>query len=303
MSDTWVQAARLQLNQTSENAMDAAQADPLRYGIVLAPWGEYADPNVLARLAHEAETATWDGVFLWDAMLHDPERLPKADPWIALAAIAMRTERLRIGTLVTPLPRRRPWKLAREVTTLDHLSGGRMILGVGLGDPSDEEFQWFGEPGVDHRTRARMLDEGLAILDGLWRGGPFGFEGEFYRLHEMTFTPRPLQRPRVPIWVGGWWPSRIPFRRAARWDGAVPGRLDRPLSPDDVRDLVQYVREHRSGEEHFDVVVAEPSGDDRPAVRERVGAFAEAGATWWLEKGGAQPADAIRAKVLQGPPR
>jgi alkanesulfonate monooxygenase SsuD/methylene tetrahydromethanopterin reductase-like flavin-dependent oxidoreductase (luciferase family) len=236
-------------------------------------------------------------------MLHDPEDLPKADPWIALAAIALRTERIRLGTLVTPVPRRRPWKLAREVTTLDHLSGGRMILGVGLGDPSDEEFEWFGELGVDHPTRARMLDEGLAILDGLWRGEPFEFVGEFYRLHEMTFTPRPLQQPRVPIWVGGWWPNWAPFRRAARWDGVVPGRLDRPLSPEDVRDLVHYVGVQRCGSEPFEVVVAEVTAADRPAAKERVGAFAEAGATWWLEKGGAQPAEIIRTKVRQGPPR
>lgn len=283
--------------------MDAGLGDRFRFGVVLAPWGEFADPRVLADLAHEAEEAGWDGLFLWDAMLHDPEELPKADPWIALAAIALRTEQMRIGTLVTPVPRRRPWKLAREVTTLDHLSGGRMVLGVGLGDPSDEEFRWFGERGGDHQTRARMLDEGLAVLDGLWRGAPFGFEGEFYNLHEMTFTPRPVQRPRVPIWVGGWWPNFAPFRRAARWDGVVPGRLDRPLSPEDVRDLVHYVRERRGDAEPFDVVVAESSGEDRPGVRERARAFAEAGATWWLEKGGAKPAEAIRAKVRQGPPR
>lgn len=279
------------------------QSPPLRTGIVLAPWGEFADPRVIAQLASDAEAAGWDGVFLWDAMLHDPEGMPKADPWVALAAIAMRTERIRIGPLVTPLPRRRPWKVAREATTLDHLSGGRMVLGVGLGDPSDEEFAWFGEPGVDHRTRARMLDEGLTILDGLWRGEPFAFDGEFYRLHEMTFLPRPVQTPRIPVWVGGWWPNPAPARRAARWDGIVPGRLDRPLSPVDVRDLVHAVRRQRNAATPFDVVVAEVSGDERGAVGERVRAFAEAGATWWLEKGGARPPGVIRALVRRGPPR
>jgi len=236
-------------------------------------------------------------------MLHDPKGMPKADPWIALAAIALSTERVRIGTLVTPLPRRRPWKVAREAITLDHLSGGRMVLGVGLGDPSEEEFAWFGERGIDHRTRARMLDEGLAILDGLWRGEPFGFEGELFRLHEMTFLPRPVQRPRIPVWVGGWWPNPAPMRRAARWGGVVPGRLDGPLSPDDIRDLVHAIRRQRETKAPFDVVVAEMSGDDRSAVQERIRAFAEAGATWWLEKGGARPPEEIRSLVRKGPPR
>ena len=280
----------------------------MRYGFELAPWGAYADPRALARLAQSAEAAGWDGLFLWDAMLHDPDGLPKADPWLALAAVALSTERLRIGTMVTPLPRRRPWKLAREAVTLDHLSGGRLILGVGLGDPSDEEFAWFGEVGRDHRTRARMLDEGLEVLTGLWRGEPFAFAGEFYRLHEMTFLPTPVQLPRIPIWVGGWWPNRAPMRRAARWDGVHPGRLDGPLTPEDVRALVAYIQEHRTDPGPFDVVVADATPGDQPAVAaERVRAYAEAGATWWLEEGGtsgrAWPPERIEARVRQGPPR
>lgn len=202
----------------------------MRYGIELAPWGDYTAPRALAALARDAETAGWDGLFLWDAMLHDEQGLPKADPWIALAAVALGTERIRLGPMVTPLARRRPWHVAREAVTLDHLSGGRLILGVGLGDPSEGEFAWFGEPGIDHRTRARMLEEGLAILAGLWRGEPFAHVGEYYTLHEMTFLPRPVQFPRIPVWVGGWWLNRAPLRRAVRWDGFHPGRLDRPLS-------------------------------------------------------------------------
>ena len=234
--------------------MDADHAARIRCGIVIAPWGDFADPTVLAQLAVEAEGAGWDGIFLWDAMLHDPDDLPKADPWIALAAIALRTERLRIGTLVTPLPRRRPWKLAREVTTLDHLSGGRVILGVGLGDPSDEEFEWFGEPGVDHPTRARMLDEGLAILAGLWRGEPFEFAGEFYRLHEMTLHPGPFSSRACRSGLAGG--GRIRRHSGGRHAGmARPGRLDRPLAPEDVRELVHYVDAHRSTSDPFDVVV------------------------------------------------
>ena len=227
----------------------------MRFGIELGPWGDFADPGVLAELAREAEAAGWDGFFVWDAMVYDPPGVltAKADPWVALAAVAMATERVKLGPMVTPLPRRRPWKLAREAVSLDQLSDGRLILGVGLGDPSEEEFAWFGESGIDHATRARMLDEVLAILDGLWRAEPFSFTGEHYRLHEMTFAPPPRQSPRIPIWVGGWWPNTAPMRRAARWDGVAPGRLGAPLTPADLRALVAYIGEQRTSTDPFDV--------------------------------------------------
>lgn len=278
----------------------------MRFAIELAPWGELADPRALAALAGEAEAAEWDGFFLWDGMLHDPDHLPKADTWLSLAAIAVATERLAIGPMVTPLPRRRPWKVAREAVTLDHLSGGRLILGVGLGDPSDQEFEWFAETGVDHPTRARMLDEGLDILAGLWSGRPFAFDGEFYRLHEMTFTPTPLQSPRIPIWVGGWWPNQAPMRRAARWDGVHPGKIGGDLSPDEVRELAAYVREQRASDAPFDIAVGGVTPDARSAAA-TVAAFAAAGATWWVERGGADgrafPAERLRARIRRGPPR
>jgi len=261
----------------------------------------------LARLAAEAEGAGWDGFFLWDSMLHDPDDLSKADPWVALAAVAMATGRIRIGPMVTPVPRRRPWRLAREAVTLDHLSGGRLTLGVGLGDPSEEEFGWFGEVGIDHKTRAAMLDEGLAILAGLWSGQPFAFQGAHYALHEMTFLPRPTQAPRIPIWVGGWWPAKGPMRRAARWDGVHPGRLGGPLTPEDVRDLIAYIGEHREGDGPFDVAVPGSIRGDTPGeATQRVRAFADAGATWWLETCGVEgrlfPEDEIERIVRGGPP-
>jgi alkanesulfonate monooxygenase SsuD/methylene tetrahydromethanopterin reductase-like flavin-dependent oxidoreductase (luciferase family) len=276
----------------------------MRFGIEIAPWGELADPRVLADLAGIAEDEGWDGVFLWDAMLHDAQGLPKADPWVALAAIAVRTRRIRIGTMVTPIPRRRPWKLARETVTLDHLSDGRVTLGVGLGDPSLEEFQWFGETGTDHRIRARMLDEGLAILDGLWTGKPFAFAGEHYRLHKMTFLPRPVQRPRIPVWVGGWWPNTAPFRRAARWDGAYPGRTDGPISPEDVTAVVAYIRDVSDRESPFDVVVGDRPGEvPTDAINERVHRLGQAGATWWLDKAGVQSANSLEERLRMGPPK
>ena len=280
----------------------------MQFGIELAPWGDLANPRDLAALAREAEAVGWDGFFVWDAMLHDPDHLPKADLWIAMAAVAAATERMKIGPMVTPLPRRRPWKLAREAVSLDQLSNGRLILGVGLGDPSDVEFDWFGEPGHDHKTRAKMLDEGLAILDGLWSGKPFAFEGEYYTLHEMTFEPVPVQQPRIPIWVGGYWPNKAPFRRAARWDGVQPGTYNGDLTPDTLRELAAYISEHRTSTEPFDVAVSgRTRGSDLETGASHVRSLAEVGATWWLEIAGgdaaAWPGDQVRERILQGPPR
>jgi alkanesulfonate monooxygenase SsuD/methylene tetrahydromethanopterin reductase-like flavin-dependent oxidoreductase (luciferase family) len=276
----------------------------MRYGIEAAPWGELSDPRAVARLAAVAEAAGWDGFFLWDGMLHDPDDLPKADAWIALAAIALATERIKLGPMVTPLPRRRPWKVAREAVTLDHLANGRLILGVGLGDPSEEEFAWFGEPGVDHATRARMLDEGLAILDGLWRGEEFAFAGEFYRLAPMRFRPTPLQSPRIPVWVGGWWPNRAPMRRAARWDGAHPNRAGRPMTPAEVAEIAAFISEHRAPGAPYDLVIGDyRSMADRGDLAERTAALERAGATWWVDKIGALPEREAERRIRQGPPR
>jgi alkanesulfonate monooxygenase SsuD/methylene tetrahydromethanopterin reductase-like flavin-dependent oxidoreductase (luciferase family) len=206
--------------------------------------------------------------------------MPMVDPWIALAAVADATSRVRLGPLVTPLPRRRPWQLARETTTLDHLSAGRLILGVGLGNPPEAEFEHFGEDADIHR-RARRLDEGLAILDGLWSGEPFSFDGEEYRIGETVFLPRPIQRPRPPVWVAAHWPNRAPLRRAARWDGVFPelaggGRL----SPAELGTALRYLHEQRSSPGPYDVVIAGPLGD---VHGEELEAYEAAGVTWWLE--------------------
>jgi alkanesulfonate monooxygenase SsuD/methylene tetrahydromethanopterin reductase-like flavin-dependent oxidoreductase (luciferase family) len=153
-----------------------------------------------------------------------------------------------------------------------------------------------------------MLDEGLAILDGLWSGKPFAFEGEHYQLHEMTFEPVPVQQPRIPIWVGGYWPNKAPFRRAARWDGVQPGTYNGELTPDTLRELAAYISEHRTSTEPFDVAVSgRTRGSDLEAGASHVRSLAEAGATWWLEIAGgdaaAWPGDQVRERILQGPPR
>jgi len=225
----------------------------MRYGLQFPPMGEFADPFLLAELARAAEAAGWDGFFSWDAVIpHWPADL--LDPTVAVAVIAMQTTRLRCGILVTPLPRRRPWKFARETAALDRLSGGRLVVGVGTGgDPA--EFDEVGdEPSA--RIRGQMLDEGLALLTGLWSGEPYRHEGDrhdggHYRIGEVTFTPRPVQVPRPPIWVGGQWPNPKPARRAARWDGYHPLDRDnfafaRMMSVELMREAVAFVRAERA---------------------------------------------------------
>lgn len=282
----------------------------MRFGLSLPNVGIYADARALADLARVAEAASWDGVFLWDSLHGDPaHRIPIVDPWIALTAIALATECIQLGPMVTPVARRRPWVLARQAATLDHLSGGRLVLGVGLGDPAAGEYGAFGEP-TDARTRAAMLDEGLAVLVGLWSGEPFSFAGAHYSVREATFRPPPLQWPRIPIWVGGWWPRQGPMRRAARWDGAFPGKLAGGevgmLTPAEVRAIAAFIGEHRAGEGPFDLVIAGTTpGDDPNRAAAVAAAYVEAGATWWVESFGeaATSLDGVRERIRQGPPR
>jgi alkanesulfonate monooxygenase SsuD/methylene tetrahydromethanopterin reductase-like flavin-dependent oxidoreductase (luciferase family) len=253
----------------------------MRFGVHIANFGSFGDPAVLAALAAEAEAAGWNGFFVWDHVLGDPSwRTPMVDPWISLAAIATATKQIRLGALVTAVPRRRPWQLARETTTLDHLSGGRLVVGVGLGNPPEAEFEHFGEDG-DIRRRARRLDEGLAILDGLWSGEPFAFDGEEYHIGETVFLPPPIQRPRPPVWVAVHGTNRGPVRRAARWDGAFPeDPSGRRLSPDEVTALLDRITEQREGAGPYDVVIA---GQSRELTDGELAAYQAAGVTWWLE--------------------
>ena len=239
----------------------------MRFGLTVPNFGDYFDPRVLAALARDAEHAGWDGFFVWDHTVIWPT--PTVDPWVALSAIAIATERIRIGPLVTPVPRRRPTKLAREVISLDHLSNGRVIFGVGIG-AGPWEWDYLGEE-TDLRTRGAMLDEGLDLLAKLWSGEPVRHDGRFYSFRgdggpdnpepmPTPFLPPPVQRPRVPIWVAGTWPSKPPFRRAARWDGVVPvargAGMVNSLTPDQVREVGAFIDERRGGNEPFDVVVA-----------------------------------------------
>lgn len=285
-------------------------------GINLPAFGEFCDPNALAELAVIAEAAGWDGFFIWDHMFFDPTFHPMLDPWIGLAAVASRTSRLRIGTMITPLPRRRPWKLARECVSLDHLSRGRMTLGVGIGDPVQWDFGFFNEM-TDAKVRAAQLDEGLEILNGLWSAEPFAFHGQHYQVQEVTFRPPPLQQPRIPIWVAGWWPNKPPLRRAARWDGICPGKWGAELTPDDWREILAYIAQYRTGATPFDAVHGgTTNGANSAEDQHRIAAYAAAGVTWWIEDVSPwrfgysweaplapEAADLMRERIRQGPPR
>jgi alkanesulfonate monooxygenase SsuD/methylene tetrahydromethanopterin reductase-like flavin-dependent oxidoreductase (luciferase family) len=244
-------------------------------------FGPFGDVDALVELAVAAESAGWDGFFIWDHIaLGEQDERPIADPWVALTAIAAATDKLRFGTGITPVARRRPWKLAREAATLDRFSRGRLILGVGLGYPPDAEFGRFGEE-TDDRVRAEKLDEGLEILAGLWSGEPFDFKGRHYEISNARFDP-PYRGTRVPVWCGGWWPNRRPFRRAARWDGVIPELVGGATpSPDEVRELRAYIDEHRTSDERFDVAInGYTDNSDDP----RLEGYRDAGVTWWLER-------------------
>jgi alkanesulfonate monooxygenase SsuD/methylene tetrahydromethanopterin reductase-like flavin-dependent oxidoreductase (luciferase family) len=262
----------------------------MRFAVNVPNFGDYADPRTFMRLAVEAEDAGWDGMFVWDHVLGDPEwGVPMADPWVLLAAAAAVTNRIRLGPMVTPLPRRRPWVVARQAVSLDHLSAGRMTLGVGLGAPPKADFEAFGEVS-DPRIRAERLDEGLAILDGLWSDSPFAFAGEHFRLATMRFSPPPIQRPRIPIWVAGYWPHRGPFRRAARWDGVFPAsrvteESGAPMPLDELEAVLAVIRHERGGDglAGFDVMVAGGTPTDPRKARRMVEPYVTAGATWWAE--------------------
>jgi alkanesulfonate monooxygenase SsuD/methylene tetrahydromethanopterin reductase-like flavin-dependent oxidoreductase (luciferase family) len=263
-------------------------------------------------LAAVAEAAGWDAVLLEDYLVYQNRQdLPTYDPWVALTAMAMRTEHLRLGTEVTALARRRPWKLARETVTLDHLSNGRLILGVGLGVASDVDFAHFGEV-TDNRQRAAQLDEALEVLVGLWSGQPFSYMGRYFQIAETTFLPRPLQTPRIPIWIGGGYPNPGALRRAARWDGACLYRAAAigsardvgRLVPDDVRALRHLMSEARPNQTRFDIVVgARPRSVDDEQERAEIRAVAAAGATWWLEWVPPAEFDVMLAAIDRGPLR
>ncbi len=276
----------------------------MRYGIILTA----GDIHQMIQMAGEAEDAGWDGVFYWDA-ISIPGMEPIYDPWVTLAAFAMRTERVRLGNIITPPSRRRPWKLARETATLDHLSKGRLVLPVGLGALDDVGFGGVGE-ATEARTRAELLDESLEILTRAWSGEPFQHLGTHYQTAEMALRPPSLQQPRIPIWVVASWPRPRSVARALRYDGIIPqvagdGGGPGQVSPDHVRAIADLAGERRPDGNSFDIVIGDVSpADDVEAARAIVQPLAEAGATWWIESPWMNASvDGLRERIAAGPPR
>jgi alkanesulfonate monooxygenase SsuD/methylene tetrahydromethanopterin reductase-like flavin-dependent oxidoreductase (luciferase family) len=247
-------------------------------------FGVFADASLIAEMAARAEAAGWDGWFLWDHVVYRDGNEPAVDPWMALAAAALATSRIRLGTMVTPVPRRRPWNLARQAVTLDHLSAGRAVLGVGIGTEATPEFRGYGEE-TNLARRASMLDEGLELITALWSGAPVHHAGQYYRVGGIRFQPVPVQRP-LPVWVAAVWPHPRPLRRAARWQGVFPARLPGPEA------LAEIIRVVGPGRE---IAIR---ADERPARD-----WARAGATWWLRspEPGAAISD-LEALIDGGPP-
>lgn len=268
----------------------------MKRGLYLANFGPFGDARALAELAALAERSGWDGFFIWD---HIARRGAPAvvDPWIALAAIAVATQHIRIGALVTPLARRRPWKVARETVSLDRLSNGRLVFGAGLGSEGGAEVEWAGlGEETDLVRRGAMLDEALEVLTGLWGGRRFDFSGTHYRVRGAEFRPEPVQQPRIPIWIAAYWPAKRPLARAARFDGLFGLFRDGP--PHDAAQLaeaVAFVRARRASAAPFEVVhLIERGADPAP--------YARAGATWLLERlAHDAPLERARERIAAGP--
>ena len=284
----------------------------MKYGLDMASAGAAGDALTMGELAHIAEESGWDGIFLEDYIIWQSHPdVPTYDPWITLATMAIRTQRIRLGTMVTPIARRRPWKLAQELVTLDHLSHGRIILGVGLGDTgesigSDSSFAHFGEMR-DPKKRARLLDEGIESITLIWSAEPFSFDGEYYKIHDVQMLPKPVQQPRIPIWVGGGYPNRGPVARALRWDGScLYKQQGHWMQPEDVRTLQERVIAARGTADGYDITVGGSlRWEDEYKQRAYLESVAAEGVTWWHEYVAPDVGDfnVQRKMIEQGPLR
>lgn len=277
----------------------------MQFAIYVPNFDTFGEVQVVVELAKMAEAKGWDGFFVWDHLLPDADSQngPVADPWIMLTALAGATQQIRLGALITPFPRRRPWKLARETVTLDHLSQGRLVVGAGIGGDWWREYSAVGET-AEAPVHGAMLDEGLEILTQLWTGTPVSYKGTYYTLDKARFLPTPRQAPRIPIWIAGVWPGTRPFQRAARWDGVFPTGRHGDLTPQQVRDLIAYIHSFHTVTTPFDVVISgrlheKPTAESEVVVTE----YAQAGVTWWLESFWADMSLTYVQSVIQrGPP-
>jgi len=274
----------------------------MKFGFVL-PKG---DARTAADFAQQAEGSGWDGFFVWEPVWG-------IDAWINLTAAAMVTRKIRLGTMLSPLSRMRPWKIASETATLDNLSNGRVILSVGLG-ATNTGFDDFGEI-TDRKTRAELLDESLQILTGLWSGKPFKHDGKHYQVNisEDTFQPPPppVQKPRIPIWVVGGWPSKKSMHRAIRYDGLLPAIIKEsgqvsmdPIRPSQLVEIKSFINENRESDIPMDIFVEGQTSAKEPAeAAQIVNSYREAGATWWIEALWDEPdLEKVFSRIKMGPP-
>ncbi|MEE6295083.1 LLM class flavin-dependent oxidoreductase [Georgenia wangjunii] len=275
----------------------------MKFGFVASCGGT----DDILEMAVEAERCGWDGFFTWDGITIGAHET--FDPWAVLGAVAVRTRTIRIGAMVFSLPRRKPWEVARQALTVDHLSGGRLVLPVGLGAVDDGGYSRVSGEVTDRRARAERLDETLAFLAQAWTGETFSHGGAHYRAEDMMFRPLPVQRPRIPVWVVAAWPSERSMSRAAAWDGVIPqprGQAMEQLTPADLAAMVAWVGQRRGGDAgSFDVVVEGELPEGRAAAREHVRALAAAGATWWVDSYWDlehETPQTLLDRIRQGPP-
>jgi hypothetical protein len=274
----------------------------LKFGLVLP----YGTARVVARLSQLAEQAGWDGCFLGDAIWCE-------DPMIALAAAAMTTQRIRLGTMVIPTPLRRPWKLASESIALDRLSDGRLILGLGAGAVW-MGWQSFPDEVTDTKARAEMLDESIDILTLLYQRKQFDYAGKHYHLkltlmEEQHYPPKPVQQPRIPLWVVGIWPRTKSMQRVLKCDGLLAEKMNRDgkgeeVTPADIYEMKAYVDANRTLTTPFDIVVSgSTAGLDRTQLQEKLLAWREAGVTWWVEGLWGASEEQVTERIRRGPPQ
>lgn len=273
----------------------------MKFGFVAS----YGSAEQHLNLAREAEQAGWDGVFTWDGIsVGETETF---DPWAMLGAMATVTERVTLGAMIFPLARRRPWKVAREAITVDHLSHGRLVMPVGLGAADDGGFSRVNTDSTDRKVRAQQLDECLEILDLAWSGKAFSYAGEHYQVADLVFRPKPVQQPRIPIWTVAQWPSEKSMSRAAKWDGILPTMAgNAEIFPETIAEIKAWIEAHRDDDQPFDIVLeGVTDGNDAASTRDTLAPLADAGVTWWIESRweSTDTPEVLLEPVRQGPPK
>jgi alkanesulfonate monooxygenase SsuD/methylene tetrahydromethanopterin reductase-like flavin-dependent oxidoreductase (luciferase family) len=281
----------------------------MKFGLDVPITGEYANINKLIELAQDAESAGWDGFFLWDTLWDSTSsNKATADPIVALSALALKTKKLRLGLMLTPIVRRRPWKFAKEMVSLDHLSKGRLIVGLGLGFNKTELTKFNEDDNL--KIRGEKFDEALEILIGLWKGEKYSFNGKYYQVNDVQISPKPYQNPRIPIWLGGFWPNRKPFRRAAKFEGMYPGIINPESNSnedvttiEDFKKMIEYLKKHRKNMDNFDIMHYGLTPSDPIEAGKIVKEWKDAGTTWWAESNDRDTFEEHKVRIVSGPPK